>query len=113
METYKAILLLQNAGIRRHALVQTIFASVLLTHPLHYNRYLLILDSAVISNLIANRRDIFGKLQRGNVFYLGRNVSDMADVASAQLSSRRGRQDVRIHKYCSQSTLPVENNSCN
>lgn len=44
-------------------------------------------------------------------FYLGRNVSGRADAASGRRSSRRGRQDARIHKYCSQSTLPVENNS--
>lgn len=40
-------------------------------------------------------------------------MSGRADVASAQLSSHRGRQDGRIHKYCSRSTLPVENSSGN
>lgn len=40
-------------------------------------------------------------------------MSGRADVASVQLSSRRGRQDGRIHKYCSRSTLPVENSSGN
>lgn len=44
---------------------------------------------------------------------LGRSVSGRADVASALLSSRRGRQDGRIRKYCSRSTLPVEKSSGN
>lgn len=47
------------------------------------------------------------------VLYLARNVCDRADVELGQLSSHRGRQDGHIHKYCSQSTLPVENNSGN
>ena len=47
------------------------------------------------------------------LYYLVRNVNDRADVASTLLSSHRGRQDGHTHKYCSQSTLPVENNSGN
>lgn len=38
-------------------------------------------------------------------------MSGKAGAASAQLSSHRGLQDGCIHKYCSRSTLPVENNS--
>lgn len=118
MEKYKAILLFQTASckilhfywIETHTHLCPI--CVILTHiRCIYNNHVLL-----ICNLIANRRHIFaytGKLWRGNVFYLARNVSDRADVASARPSSRRGRQDGHIHKYCSRSTLPVENNSGN
>lgn len=45
------------------------------------------------------------------MLYLVQSASGKAGAASAQLSSHRGLQDGCIHKYCSRSTLPVENNS--